>query len=132
MAAGVARLRRVCRIHKPYREPGATGFVLNAPGETCERPVMKAAVHERAVVETFVDVRQVLQNDNWALELSSVLDSTGIFLKRFLGAGQQLIYFANNVENQLLSVRVYPPKWLLNLLFQHPSPRVASPCRIIQ
>ena len=74
VAAGVARLTRVRRIHEPNRNPGVKGFVLDAPGETRERPVVESPIHLLAAVEMFTDVRQVFKNDYRILELSGVLD----------------------------------------------------------
>ena len=75
VAAGVTRLRGVCGVDEPHRNPGVESFVLDASGETCERPVVETAVHPLAVIQMLADIRQVFEDDNRILELPGVLDS---------------------------------------------------------
>ena len=74
VAAGMARLRGVRRIHEPNRNPGVTGFVLDTSGKTRERPIVESAVHPLAVVEMLTDVRQIFEKDNGILEGTGVLN----------------------------------------------------------
>ncbi|ERG98795.1 MAG: hypothetical protein J07HQX50_02842 [Haloquadratum sp. J07HQX50] len=74
VAAGVARLGRVCRVHLLHRDTRFEGFVFDGSGEPCERPVVETAVHPFVIVEMLVDVRQVFENNNGVLELTCVLN----------------------------------------------------------
>ena len=49
VATGVARLAGVRRVHFPNQDTRFAGFVLDAPGETREHPIVEAAVHPLAL-----------------------------------------------------------------------------------
>ena len=70
----MARLRRVRRRDELYRNACFLGLVLDASGETRERPVVEVTVHPLAVIEVFPKVRQVFQNDARFVEGLGVLN----------------------------------------------------------
>ena len=101
VAAGVARLVRVRRVHEPHRDTRFEGLVLDAPLGSSERPIAETAIHPRAVVEVFADVRQVFENNHRILELSGVLNGGVQHPRRPVSLQPELTDFHVAVERLL-------------------------------
>ena len=102
VSAGVTRLTGVRRVHLLNRDTSVTRFVLDASGETRERPIVETAVHPFAVVEMFADVRQVFENYHGFLELLGVLDGLS---RRFLhDVRQRVLVVVESLVNTPVSV----------------------------